>query len=819
LIYNTLAVWLIFGGDQGMLKNYIKTALRNLIRNRVTSSINIGGLAIGMAVAMLIGLWIWDEVSYDKSFPNHDRIAQVMQNQWLNNHTETWNSEAFPMGDALRKGYGGNFKHVIMSGWTYEHLLTYGDKNIKKGGNYMEPGITDMLSLKMLRGDRDGLKDPASILLSRSTAKAVFGDDDPMGKTITLDHKVLVKVTGVYEDLPANSSFADLTFISPWQMFVNTEHWDTFFNNPWGASWFQTFVQIADNADMDKVSAKIRDVKLNAIRNNAFDDARFKPAIFLHPMNKWHLYSDFKNGVSVGGRIQYVWLFGIIGLFVLTLACINFMNLSTARSEKRAREVGIRKAIGSMRGQLIAQFYSESVLVAFFAFLSSLLLMQLSLPLFNEVAGKKMSVMWSSPFFWLACIGFTLLTGFIAGSYPALYLSSFRPVKVLKGVFRAGRSATLPRKVLVVAQFAVSIILIIGTVVVFNQVQFAKGRPVGYSRKGLVTVQIQTDEMRNNYEAFRNDLLASGAVSGVAQSDNPVTNVYITNSGFTWTGKDPNLQEEFTTLNVTAEFGRTVGWQIKEGRDFSADFASDSSAIIINEAAVKYLGFKDPVGKSIDWKGNGQMRIIGVVKDMVNRSPYDPPRQMFYFLPRWKGWHHLDVVNIRIAPSVNTHQAIDRIGALYKKYDPSTPFEYKFIDDEYAQKFANEERVGKLAGCFAALAILISCLGLFGMASFVAEQRVKEIGIRKVLGASVLNLWRLLSREFVALVAIAFVLAAPLAYYFMHNWLHNYEYRTNIHWWAFAAAGIGALLITLLTVSLKSIRAAMANPIRSLRSE
>ncbi|HVV06898.1 MAG TPA: ABC transporter permease [Puia sp.] len=801
-----------------MLKNYIKTALRNLVRNRVAASINIGGLAIGMAVAMLIGLWIWDEVSYDKSFPNHDRIAQVMQNQWLNNHTETWNSESYVMGAELRKEYGSDFKHVIMSGWTYEHLLTYGDKNIKKGGNYMEPGVTDMLSLKMLKGDRNGLKDPASILLSQSTAKAVFGNEDPMGKTLTLDHKILVKVTGVYEDLPVNSSFADLTFIAPWQLFVNVEHWDTRFNNPWGASWFQTFVQIADNADMEKVSAKIRDVKLNAVKRGNSDDARYRPAIFLHPMNKWHLYSDFREGVVAGGRIQYVWLFGIIGIFVLTLACINFMNLSTARSEKRAREVGIRKAIGSMRGQLIAQFYSESVLIALFAFMTSLILMQLSLPFFNEVAGKKMSVMWSSPLFWLACIGFTLITGIIAGSYPALYLSSFRPVKVLKGVFRAGQSATLPRKVLVVVQFAVSIILIIGTVVVFNQVEFAKGRPVGYTREGLVTVQIQTDEMRNNYDAFKNDLLSSGVVAGVAQSENLVTNIYVTNGGLTWKGKDPNLQEEFSSMCISAEFGRTVGWQIKEGRDFSANIANDSSAFVINEAAVQYLGFKDPVGETITWLGNGPMKIIGVVKDMVNQSPYDPVRQMFFFLPRWKG-HHNDVVNIRMAPNTNAHQAIDRIGAIYKKYDPSTPFEYNFIDDAYAQKFVNEERVGKLAGCFAFLAVLISCLGLFGMASFMAEQRVKEIGIRKVLGASILNLWRLLSREFVALVAISFVLAAPLAYYFMHHWLHNYEYRTNIQWWVFAATGMGALLITLLTVSLRSIRAASANPIKSLRTE
>ncbi|MBN9385344.1 MAG: ABC transporter permease [Chitinophagaceae bacterium] len=800
-----------------MLKNYIRIALRNLVKNRASSLLNIGGLAVGMAVAILIGLWIWDETSYDKTFPNHRRIAQAMQNQWINNHTDTWGSEAYPLGSELRRVYGNDFKHVVMSGWTGGHLLTYGDKHIKETGNYMEPGVTDMLSLTMLKGNRDGLKDPGSILLSRSTAKALFGDADPMGATVSVDQKLLVKVTGVYEDLPSSSSFSDLNFISPWQLLVNTEHYDTRFNNPWGASWFQCLVQIADNADMDKVSKKIRDVKLNALKSNGNEDARFRPAIFLHPMDKWHLYSSFKNGVIDGGRIQYVWLFGIIGIFVLLLACINFMNLSTARSEKRAKEVGIRKALGSLRRQLITQFYIESLLIAFCSFLIALILAQVSLPFFNEVADKKMSILWSTPLFWLSCLGFTLITGLIAGSYPALYLSSFRPVKVLKGVFRAGRSATLPRKMLVVTQFAVSIILIIGTIVVFNQIQYAKDRPVGYTREGLVTTPL-TDDIRNKYAAFKNDLLATGAVTTVAQSENPVTNVYVTNSGLTWRGKDPSLQEEFTTLSVSSDFGATVGWQIKEGRDFSSAFASDSSAFLINEAAAKYLGFQHPVGEIIDWKGNGKMKIIGVVKDMVNQSAYEPARQMFFFLPRWEG-QKLYVLNIRINPNIGPHEAIAKIAPVFKRYDPANPFEYHFTDDDYAKKFANEERIGQLAGCFASLAILISCMGLFGMASFMAEQRVKEIGIRKVLGASVFNLWRLLSKEFVALVFISILIATPLAWYFMHNWLRNYEYRTTMSWWVFITAGVGALFVTLLTVSFQSIKAALTNPIESLRTE
>jgi putative ABC transport system permease protein len=798
-----------------MIKNYLKIAWRNLIKNKASSLINIGGLAVGMAVAMLICLWIWDEVSYDKSFPNHDRIASAMQNQWINNTTETWNSEGYPLGPTLRSVYGSDFKHVLMSSWTGGHILSYGDKNLKQKGNFIEPGVTDMLSLKMLEGTRNGLKNPESILLSRSTAKAVFGNVDPMDKTIKIDHKLLVKVTGVYEDLPANCSFADLTFISPWQLLVNDQHYDTRFNNPWGASWFQTFVQIADNADMDKVSAKIKNVKLNSLNKTHNDDARFRPEIFLQPMNKWHLYSDFKNGKSVGGRIQYVWLFGIIGIFVLLLACINFMNLSTARSEKRAKEVGIRKAIGSMRSQLISQFYSESLLIAVCAFLFALILVQLSLPFFNEVSDKKMSVLWGSPLFWLIGISFSLITGLVAGSYPALYLSSFQPVKVLKGTFRVGRLAAIPRKVLVVLQFTVSVVLIIGTIIVFQQIQFAKNRPVGYDRNGIIVVPLQTDEISKKYETVKNDLLASGAVASIAESENQLTDIYITNGGFTWKGKDPGLQEEFVSMSVSREFGKTMGWKIKDGRDFNSAFKSDSSGFIINEAAVKYLGFKNPVGQTINWLGNRTYTIIGVVKDMVNQSVYEPVRQTFFYLRKGP----LGNVNIRINPNISTLDAISKIGAVFKKYDPNTPFEYHFVDENYAKKFNNEERIGKLASAFASLAIFISCLGLFGMASFTAEQRVKEIGVRKVLGASVFNLWRLLSKDFVTLVIISLIIATPVAYYFMHKWLQNYQYRAEIAWWIFVVTALGAVTITLLTVSYQSIKAALANPVKSLRSE
>jgi putative ABC transport system permease protein len=798
-----------------MLRNYLKIPWRNLTKNKISSLINIGGLTIGMAVAMLIGLWIYSELTFDRNFPNYPRIAQAMQNQWINNETATWDGEAYPLGPELRNKYGSDFKHVIMSGWTASHILSVNEKNIQESGNYMEPGVTDMLSLDMLKGSRDGLQLPESILLSQSAAKALFGAADPMDKSVEVDHKLTAKVSGVYRDLPFNSSFGDLLFICPWQLLVRAEHYDTQFNNPWGASWFQVLVQIADKADMDRVSAKIKNVKLNALDNKKNDDARFRPVIFLHPMSKWHLYSNFKNGVIAGGRIQNVWLFGIIGIFVLLLACINFMNLSTARSEKRAREVGIRKSIGSLRRQVIAQFYCESLLIAVFAFFASLVVVQLALPFFNQVADKKMSILWKSPLFWVAGIGFGLMTGLIAGSYPALYLSSFRPVKVLKGTFRVGRLAAIPRQVLVVLQFTVSAVLIIGTIIVYKQIQFAKDRPVGYDKNNLIRIPLQTEEINKQYPAIRNELMESGVVASVAESESRITDIYITNSGLTWKGKDPSLQEEFVTLGITPEFGKTVGWKIKEGRDFSASFLSDSSGFIINEAAQRYLGFKSPVGETITWNGNGNFRIIGVVKDMVTRSPYDPIKQTFFYLRNGP----LSNLLIRINPNRSASAALSKIAAIYHKYAPSTPFEFQYVDEEYARNFDNEERIGKLASCFAGLAVFISCLGLFGMASFVAEQRIKEIGVRKVLGASVFNLWRLLSRDFIVLIIISLFLAIPLAYYFMHRWLLNYPYRENIAWWIFGITAIGAIVTTMATVSYQSIKAALMNPVRSLRSE
>lgn len=794
-----------------MFKNYLKTAWRNLIKNKAHSFINIIGLSVGMAVAILIGLWIYDEVSYNKTFDNYSRIAQVMQNQTFNGETSTQQVLPYVMGDELTRNFGSDFKNISMATWTYDHVLAYGDNKISKKGNFMEPQITDMLSLQMTEGTRNALQDNHAILLSLSTAKALFGNENPLNKVLKIDNQFDVKVSGVYKDLSYNSDFKDLTFIGSWQLFIDNTSWLQKFSNPWSNNSFQVYVQLADNTDMQRVSAQIKDAKLKRVSG---DDAAVKPQLFLHPMSKWHLYSEFKNGVSTGGRITFVWMFGIIGFFVLLLACINFMNLSTARSEKRAKEVGIRKAVGSLRAQLIRQFFAESLLVTLFAFIVSIALVELIIPSFNQIADKQISIPWSNSFFWLSGIAFTLLTGFIAGSYPAFYLSSFNPVKVLKGTFRVGRMASLPRKVLVVLQFTVSVVLIIGTMVVFNQIQFAKNRLVGYNRNSSITIPMSTENIHNHFDAVKNDLESSGVIAGIAESSSAATWFNETDGGFEWQGNNSSAQADFKVVYVSTDFGKTIDWKIKDGRDFSNDFATDSSGIILNETAAKYMGFKNPVGENIRWLGK-PYHVIGVVNDMITQSPYDPVSRSVFVTNHDPQQN----INIRINPLQNVHDALVKIETVFRKYNPEQSFIYKFNDEEYAKKFGDEERIGKLAGFFAALAIFISCLGLFGMASFTAEQRTKEIGVRKVLGASVFNLWQLLSKEFVSIIFISFLIATPIAYYLMHNWLQNYQYRTNLSWWIFAAAGTGALLITLLTVSFQAIKAAIANPVKSLRTE
>lgn len=805
-----------------MIKNYFKIAWRNLIKSKGYSAINIGGLAVGMAVAILIGLWIYDELSFNKYHQNYSHIAQVMMKGNFNGQRFSSIALPRPLEFELRNKYESPFKNIVMSRWDEDHILSVEDKKISQVGRFMQEDAPEMLSLQMQKGTWKGLKDPHSIMISSSTAKALFGDEDPINKMLKIDNQMDVKVTGVYNDLPYNSDFKNVKFISTWDLLLSYNKWMEAAKDQWGNSSFLMYVQLQPNASFKEVNAIIKNAEHNVTEEKY---KKFNREVFLNPMSRWHLYPEWKNGVNVGGRIQYVWMFGIIGVFVLFLACINFMNLSTARSEKRAKEVGIRKAVGSLRSQLVRQFLCESFVIVFISFILATILVALSLPWFNQVSDKQMNMIWSSQFFWIISVAFIVFTSLVSGSYPAFYLSSFNPVKVLKGTFRVGRFASLPRKVMVVLQFTVSVVLIIGTIVVYRQLQYAKDRPVGYSRDGLLAIQIKSPDLLNRYDVLARELKNEGIVTEIARSSSPITAVWSNNGGLEWKGKDPDKVEGFGTIWITNNYGKTVGWEIRKGRDYSSEFASDSISklsdssavysIIVNEAAVKYMELTDPIGEIIRWSG-AQFKIIGVVKDLLMESPFDPVRQTMYLVYSEEANSY---IHARINPKLSAGEALVKMGSVFKRVVPSVPFDYKFVDTEYGLKFAAEERVGKLATVFAALAIFISCLGLFGLASFVAEKRTKEIGIRKVLGATVHNLWQMLSKDFVVLVIIACLIASPLAYYFLSQWLQKYEYRTEISWWIFAVSIGGALLITLLTVSFQAIRAAIANPVKSLRTE
>ena len=819
-----------------MLKNHLIVALRALVRDRTHSFIHITGLAIGMAIAMLIGLWVRDELNYDRENPHYDRVARVMQNQTTNGIVSANVSMPLPLANELRTTCGNNFVRVVAGWWAQDHVLAFGDKKLRQKGRFMEPGAEEVMGLRMVRGaravDGDGgngaagseglLADPHSILLSESVAKAIFGDTDPVGKTMTIDVNMVVRVRGVYADVPYHSYFKDVLFVAPFELFAAANPWVKDIRNDWGYDIVEIFVLLRDGADADRLSPTLRNSTLDKMKDNPLA-AAYHPQVFLHPMSRWHLYSGFGNGITAGsnthtarGNIDFVWLFGTIGFFVLLLACINFMNLATARSERRAREVGIRKAIGGLRRQLMVQFYCESLVVALAAFFVAAGLVLIALPFFNALADKRITIGWGNPLAWTLGLGFTLFTALLAGSYPALYLSSFRPVAVLKGSFKAGRWARAPRRMLVVLQFTVSVLLIIGTLVVHRQIQFAKDRPVGYEPGGLLSMSIQTPDFAGHAETVRQELLRTGVVEETAIASSSTSVIWDIWSGYSWRGKNPAVQGDFASIGVSPGYGKTLGWKFVAGRDFSRDLATDSSAAVINEAAVAFAGFKNPIGEQIKRADGRVFTVIGVVHDVVVNSPYERVQQAIYTY-----WHDYDRVFffIRTKPGIGMGAALPTIRSAFQRAVPTEPFDYQFPDEGYAKKFAAETRIGTIAAFFAGFALFISALGIFGMASFTAEQRKKEIGVRRVMGGSVGHIWALLSREFLVLVGLSFAIGGPVGFYLMHRWLEGYVFHAGVPWWVFATTGLGVSFVTLATVSWQAVRAALMNPVEALRSE
>lgn len=798
-----------------MLRHNLKVSSRNLIRDKGYSFLNICGLALGMTVAILISLWVWDELSYNANHEYKDQIAQLMRVS--NGSDERFTSTSHPtaMGQLLRNNYENYFQRVVMVRKAEERIITFGDRHFSEMGNFMQAEAPDLFTINMLEGSADGLKDVASIFLAESLAEKLFGNDGAIGQTVTINGHVALAVTGVYKDFPRNSHFWGTTYIGSLDMYLDMNGSDP---NTWENYNMSVYAQIMPNTTFELASSAIKDELRDHMSEE--DAASKEPSLFLHPMDKWHLYSEFENGEYVTSKqLKFVWINSLIGIFVLFLAGINFVNLSTARSERRAKEIGVRKSLGSTRAQLFYQFMSESLLIAIGGFVIAVGLLLVLLPWFNELSDKAIAFPLWNPWFWILGIGFTLLIGLLAGSYPALYLSAFKPARSLKGTRYEGTRTINSRRVLIVFQFTISITLIIGTLMIYQQIKHAQNRPIGYAQDGLIMLPKYFQELYGRYDVFRSELKASDAVLEVAHADYPLTNARGNNTGFSWAGKDPSFDPQFNTVQVNYEYGETIDWELLAGRDFSRDRGSDATAVIITESAQHIMGLENPIGQQISHEsedfGAPSFTIIGVVKDLVKESPFQSTMPAIMFLSD----QELPWLFLRLNPDLDISDALAKVGQVFKRLAPGTPFEFIFMDDEYQTKFRAELQIGQLATFFAILAIMISCFGVFGLATYFSEQRTKEISVRRIMGASTMQLWSLLSKDFFVLVLYACLVAIPFAWYLLHNWLAGYEYRAALHWWIFVLPILATLGLTLCTVSYQTMRSALANPVDSLRSE
>lgn len=789
-----------------MIKSYFKIALRNLAKHKLYSLINIGGLGVGMAVSFMLLLYVYNEFTYDKMYKNNDRIYEVWRNQPANGEIQSGNSTSAPIASALLKNYP-EIEHAARTNWPSGNVFNYGDKALNLAMLSADPSLLDIFDFEFIQGNKaSAFTDVNAIVLTQKTCKAIFGNEDPMGKIVKINNKRSVKVTGILKDLPENSSIK-FNALGSWAMYEEEEPWLK--TSGWGNLVFQTYTLLKPGTDVTKLNNKLSGL---IAKYNSSDKEN---KLFLYQFSKQHLYSEFKNGVPTGGGgIEYVRLFMFLAIGILLIACINFMNLSTARSESRAREVGVRKVVGARRISIIQQFMGESLLMAVVSFVLAMILVTLLLPRFNIIISKNLIIPYTTPSFWLAAIGLTLVTGFVAGSYPALFLSSFKPVKVLKGVINTDKATLRPRQVLVIVQFSFATFLILSSILIYKQLMFIKNRPAGYNKNGLVELPLN-GRIYGEFESFRRDAIASGAVVEGASTSNTITNSGGTSWGISWEGQLPGEDKlPIEQIVTTYHFTKTFDLKLIDGRDFDMARPSDSTAIMLNEAAVKMMRLKEPLGAIIKWQGVNRT-VIGILKDYIVNSPSEPIKPLI--VGNIKGW--AGTATLKLSSTLPVSDALSKLNVIYKKYNPEFPFEYKFVDEEYNKKFSTEQLLGTLANSFTALAILISCLGLFGLASFSAQQRRKEIGIRKVLGASTGSLWMNLSKEFVQLVIIAFVIGGAISWYFMNQWLHTYTYRTNISIWVFTATIMISLVVTIITVSWQAIKAALSNPVNSLRSE
>ena len=784
-----------------MLKNYFKIAFRSFLRNKSFAATNLLGLTIGITSAILILLTVNYELTFDKFHKNYDEIYQVIANRDFQNQIFTDRNMVLPLAKEIKEKLP-QVKNATMTTYQNSYILTVGEKRIRQEGYTVGESFFDLFSWEFVKGNaRSAITDPTSIVLTQSAATALFGQEDAMGKSIQIGTDRDLTVSAILANPPDNSSF-QFEFILPFNysdpaIVSAMEEW---YNSSWNV-----YVQVPAGTDMASLDQNITALKL---ARAPYDKVS---TYFTFPMKKWRLHNDFREGENIGGMIQYVRFFAILGLFILLIACVNFMNLSTAQSEKRAKEIGIKKTVGSKRGQLITQFYAEAMILVLLAFVFSIGVVYLLLPSFNLLVDRELALHLGHPPFLLSCLAIIAFTGIVAGSYPALYLSSFQPLNTLKGTFHSAKNSSMPRRILVVGQFVISILLISATIIITQQIQHTKNRDLGYNPDNLIMIY-GTHDTQSNFTAIKDELLKTGVVESVTKTSSPITNIWWRGTSPDWPGKAEDEEIIFSNMNADVDFSSTMGIKMAAGRDFSG-MPSDSTAIIFNQAAINAMGLENPVGMKMDLRG--EHTVIGVMEDVVIESPFSPVNPLMLLYDP-EGSH---IINMRLTANAKPQLALQSIEPIFAKHNPNYPFEYEFIDQEFQEKFATEELISSIANIFAALAIFICCLGLAGLVSYTVEKRKREIGIRKVLGATVQQILGLVSKEFLVLVAIALVLAIPLTWWIMDSWLDNFIYRINIQWWVFLVAGMAAIGIASLTVSFQSVKAALANPINSLRNE
>jgi len=786
-----------------MIQNFFKIAWRNLKKNKGFTAINIIGLAIGMAAAILIMLWINSELTYDRFYKKTDQLYIIGNKDKWNDKIEVWFATPKAMAPAIKAEFP-EVKNVSRVTSADNFLFTVGQTKINSGnGLFVDTAYMNMFDFPILEGDpQHALRNPTQIIITETLAKTLYNSTDVIGKTIKIDSTDVFIVGAVLADLPNNTLFNRTQYFLPWQYLKKIGRDD----KNWGNNSVSTYIEVDPTTNLKNLEANFK--------NFTQRHAESTHENVLKPLADTWLYGKYENGKVVGGRIEMVRVFSIIASFILLIACINFMNLSTAQSEKRAKEVGVRKVVGAKRGSLIGQFLTESILIAFIAGILAILIVFLSLPAYSNLVDRKLSLNIINLYFWLMFVGFILFTGILAGSYPAFYLSSFQPIKTLKGKLQLVSSKVSARKILVVTQFSIAVIFIISTLVISKQIQYGQDRETGFNKERLIYV-LEQGEIYDKSSLIKQALLQQKVATSVTRTMSPLTQRWSNSSGIYWEGKPSDNTTMFNRTSADDKFVETAGLTLIAGRDFDlSNFPTDSSAIILNESAVKAMGFEDPIGKTVkdmdmDW------HVIGVIKDYIQESPFEPIVPLVIEGAK----NYTSTTHIKFNPDLSTREALAKTEKIFKEYNPDYPFEYTFIDEEYAMKFGESKKIGSLASLFAGLTIFISCLGLFGLAAFMAENRTKEIGIRKVLGASVFNLTRMLSGEFILLISISCLIAFPIAYWAMDQFLTKYTFRITISWDIFLIAGVSAILITFLTISYQSIKAAIANPVNSLRDE